>query len=62
MQLAQMVTRAYLQRQGDLTGATMSNANHLPAARQEIAERYNVCLLNDSNRARGEQGATIHNT
>jgi hypothetical protein len=57
MQLAQMVTRAYLQKQGDLTGVTMSNVNNLPAARQEIAERYDVCLLNDSNKARGEENS-----
>jgi hypothetical protein len=46
-----MVPRAYLQKQGDLTGVTMSNVNNLPAARQEIDERYDVCLLNDSNKA-----------
>jgi hypothetical protein len=58
MQLARMVTRAYLQKQGDLTGVTMSNVNNLPAARQEIAERYDVCLLNDSNKApRGEENS-----
>jgi hypothetical protein len=55
MQLAQMVTRAYLQMQGDLTGVTMSNVNNLPAAHQETAERYDVCLFNDSNKARGEE-------
>jgi hypothetical protein len=44
MQLAQMVTRAYLQKQGDLTGVTMSNINNLPAARQEIAGRYDISL------------------
>jgi hypothetical protein len=55
MQLAQMVTRVYLQKQGDLTGVTMSNINNLPAARQEVAERYDACLLNDSNKARGEE-------
>jgi hypothetical protein len=57
MQLAQMVTRAYLQKQGDLTGVTMTNVNNLPAAHQEIAERYDVCLLNDSNKARGEENS-----
>jgi hypothetical protein len=57
MQLAQMVTRAYLQKQGDLTGVTMTNVNNLPAARQEIAERYDICLLNDSNKARGEENS-----
>jgi hypothetical protein len=54
MQLAHMVTGAYLQKQGDLTGVTVSNVNNLPAARQEIAERYDVCLLKDSNTARGD--------
>jgi hypothetical protein len=57
MQLAEMVTRAYLQKQGDLTGVTMSNVNNLPAARQEIAERYDICLLNDSNKAREEENS-----
>jgi hypothetical protein len=57
MQLAQMVTRAYLQKQGDLTVVTMSNVNNLPPARQEIAERYDVCLLNDSNTPRGEENS-----
>jgi hypothetical protein len=57
MQLAQMVTRAYLLKQGDLTGVTMSNVNNLPAARQEIAERYDVCILNDSNKARAEENS-----
>jgi hypothetical protein len=32
MQLAQMVTRAYLQKQGDLTGVTMSNVNKARAS------------------------------
>jgi hypothetical protein len=57
MQLAQMVIRAYLQKQGDLTGVTMSNVNNLPAARQEIAERQYICLLNHSNKARGEENS-----
>jgi hypothetical protein len=57
MQLAQMVTRAYLQKQGDLMGVTMSNVNNLPAARREIAERYDVSLLKDSNKARGEENS-----
>jgi hypothetical protein len=57
MQFAQMVTRAYLQKQGDLTGVTMSNVNNLPAARREVAERYDVCLFNDSNKARAEENS-----
>jgi hypothetical protein len=56
MQLAQMVTRAYLQKQGDLTGFTMSNVNNLPSARQEIAERFYVCLCKDCNKQQGAWG------
>jgi hypothetical protein len=57
MQLAKMVTRANLQKQGDLTGVTMSNVNNLPAARQQIAQRYDVCLFNDSIKARGDENS-----
>jgi hypothetical protein len=35
----------------------MRNVNNLPAARQEIAERYDICLLNDSNKARREENS-----
>jgi hypothetical protein len=40
-----------------LTSVTICNTNNLPAARQEIAERYDVCLFNDSNKARGEKNS-----